>query len=247
MDREITIDQVIGARIDRVIADLAERQHGIVARLQLLALGVGRGAIDHRLACGRLHLVHPGVYAVGHRVLSKAAWWMAAVLASGDGAVLSHRAAGARWGLRQSSGQRIEVTVPRRRYSRPGIQPHVAQLPADEVTVVEGIPVTTPPRTLLDLAAVLPLHALRRSVNEAEVLRLSDPLSLADLLARHPRRSGVADLRRIVEEGHIGATITAASSRIASSSSSTLPGFPARSSTPASEVWRSTSHGARSG
>ena len=213
MAAEITIDQVIGARIDRLIAELAGRQHGMVGRAQLLALGVGRGAIDHRLACGRLHLVHPGVYAVGHRVVSTEGRWMAAVLASGRTAVLSHRSAGARWGLRSNTRPRIEVTVPRRRYARPGIQPHVAQLPADEITVVEGIPVTTPPRTLLDLAAVLAPHTLRRAVDEAEMLRLSDSLSLADLVARHPRRRGVGNLRRTSRRARSAPRSPAASSR----------------------------------
>jgi putative AbiEi antitoxin of type IV toxin-antitoxin system len=84
---------------DALIAQLAERQHGVVARRQLLDLGLGRGAISERLACKRLHRVHRGVYAVGHRVISQRGWWMAAVLASGPDAVLSHRSAAALWGI----------------------------------------------------------------------------------------------------------------------------------------------------
>jgi len=133
---------------------------------------------------------------------------MAAVLASGSGAVLSHRAAGARWELRSDARAAIEVTVPKHRRPRAAIEFHIARLPADEVTVIDGIPVTTPPRTLLDLAAVLSPRALRRAVDQAEVLRLADPLSLPDLLIRYPRRRGVRELRRIVEEGRLGTTIT---------------------------------------
>src|SRR3954470_25056397 len=96
---------------DLAIAILAERQHGVVARAQLLALGVGPRAIDHRVACGRLHVVHRGVYAVGHRRLTIRSWWMAATLAT-DG-VLGHRAAAALWGVRRSEA--VEVTAPRKR------------------------------------------------------------------------------------------------------------------------------------
>ena len=204
---ETYVDRARGGKIDFLVADLAERQHGVVARQQLLALGLSEGAIEHRLACGRLHPVHRGVYAVGHRVLSQEGRWMAAVLASGAGAVLSHRAAAARWDLRQSARPRVEVTVPQYRRPRRGIESRVACLPADEVTVVRAIQVTTPSRTLLDLATVLPPHALRQAVHEAEVLRLGDALSLADLIARHPRRRGVRALRRIVDEGNLGSTV----------------------------------------
>lgn len=133
---------------------------------------------------------------------------MAAVLASGPGAVLSHQSAASLWQFRDTARGRIDLTAPRKLHPRPGLHPHCAVLPPDEVTTAHDIPVTTPPRTLLDLAAVLSRHALARAVNEAEVLRLTDPLSLADLLTRHPRRRGVAALRQILDEGRVGATIT---------------------------------------
>src|SRR5215210_1677909 len=108
------MDAEVRARgVDRAIAALAERQHGVVAREQLVDLGLGRGAIGHRLACGRLHPVHRGVYAAGHRVLSQEGRWMAAVLAAGAGAVLSHRSAAALWRIRLSARRRVEVTVSR--------------------------------------------------------------------------------------------------------------------------------------
>src|SRR5215208_605792 len=88
--------------IDREIARLALRQHGVVARRQLLRAGIGEAALDHRLRRQRLHVIHGGVYAVGHRVLGREGRWIAAVLAAGDGAILSHRSAATAWGLLRS-------------------------------------------------------------------------------------------------------------------------------------------------
>lgn len=193
--------------MDGAIAALAERQHGVVARAQLVDLGLGRRAIGHRLECGRLHAVHRGVYAVGHRVLTREGRWTAAVLAAGAGAVLSHRSAAALWGIRPGAG-RIEVTAPRALRSRAGLRLHHTRLAEDEVTAVRGIPVTTPARTLLDLAAVVGAQQLERAVNEAEVLRLGDAVALAELVRRHGGRRGAGALRRILEAGQVGALIT---------------------------------------
>src|SRR5207249_3470877 len=102
--------------VDRVIGALAERQHGVVARSQLLDAGIGRRAIGHRIEQKRLHIAHRGVYAVGHRRLTRAGRWIAAALAGGPGAVLNHRAAGALWGLRPSEHR--DVTVPSYRKRR---------------------------------------------------------------------------------------------------------------------------------
>src|SRR5690349_17887327 len=88
------------ATVDQILAFLAGRQEGMVARRQLLAAGVSRREIAWRIKVGRLHPVHRGVYAVGHTVVSRSGWWVAAVLAAGPGAVLSHRSAGAAWGVR---------------------------------------------------------------------------------------------------------------------------------------------------
>ncbi len=133
---------------------------------------------------------------------------MAAVLAIGPDAVLSHRSAGALWGMRASARGRVEVTVPRRPRPRPAIQVHAAHLPKDEVTVQRGIPVTTPPRTLLDLAAVLDPRQVERAINEAEIRRLTDPTSLGDLVERHGGRPGIRTIRELLETKDIGATIT---------------------------------------
>jgi very-short-patch-repair endonuclease/predicted transcriptional regulator of viral defense system len=191
---------VDGSMTDRLIAGLAERQHGVVARAQLLELRIGPRAIDHRLAVGRLYALHRGVFAVGHRVIGAEGRWMAAVLAAGDGAALSHRSAGALWMLRPD-GRRIDVTVPRQRRARRGVTLHVASLQEDERTVRRGIPVTTAARTLLDLAAVVPRHALERAVHEAEVQRLGDATPLPELVERHRGRRGVARLRAVLDVG----------------------------------------------
>jgi hypothetical protein len=210
---ETFVEPVMGAErrsstIDAAIARLAERQHGVVARHQILRLGIGRRAIGHRLECGRLHVLHRGVFAVGHRVLTREGGWMAAVLAIGPGAALSHRSAAAMWGLRVAAGARTDVTVARKPRARAGIALHHAVLAPDEVTVVRGITVTTPPRTLLDLAGIVATRHLERVVNDAETLRLTDALSLEDLILRHPRSRGVAALRRILADGRVGATVT---------------------------------------
>jgi very-short-patch-repair endonuclease len=148
--------------------------------------GVARGV------CRRPRL-HRGVYAVGHAALSVRGQWMAAVFASGAGAVLSHRAAAALWEIREATI--AEVTTPRHRDRRAGIVLHRCTLDPDQVTVRHGIPATTVARTLIDLAAVLPRHQLERALNEAHYRRLLDPSSLDALIARHRRRRGLAALR----------------------------------------------------
>ena len=191
---------------DAAIVALAESQQSVVGHEQLVALGVGEGAIRHRLACGRLYAVHRGVYVVGGRSLSREGRWSAARLALGPAAVLSHRSAATLWGLRPS--ELVELTVPGDRRSPAGVVVHRSRLAPDEITVRAGVPVTSVSRTLLDLAAVRPLHELRKAVNEAERLRLGDALSLADVVDRHPGRRGIRKLRLILSEGRIGADVT---------------------------------------
>lgn len=191
-----------------MIAELAERQHGVVSRAQLGGLGLSRRAVEHRVDQGRLHVVQRGVYAVGHRLLPAEGRWMAAVLASGTGAVLSHRSAATLWGIRRTDRAAIEVTAPGCGRGRPGVERHRSLLAIDEVTSHRRIPVTTVPRTLLDLAAVLDASQLKRAVNEADVLRLGDRLTLADLALRYPRRSGTAQVRTLLADRSLGATIT---------------------------------------
>jgi very-short-patch-repair endonuclease len=191
---------------DRAIGALAERQYGLVTRAQLFELGVSADAIDYRIKVGRLRPVHRGVYTVGHRLLTQNGRWLAAVLACGDGAVLSHRAAAGLWGLRNET--RIEVTVPRTRKTRPGIRVHRIDLPPDEITTRHRIPTTTVPRTLLDLSGGVPRDELRSMMRQAETNRLTDTLTLGDLIERYPRRPGIANARAIHEEAQRGMGVT---------------------------------------
>jgi very-short-patch-repair endonuclease len=179
----------------------------VVTRAQLSELGLGSDAIDHRMRLGRLCCIHRGVYAiVGPRLLTKHGRWMAGVLASGPRAVLSHFGAAALWGMR--GGSRVEVTVPRGgRKPRKGIHLHWADLPDDETTTHHGIPTTTVPRTLLDLSAVVQLHELRSAMRQAEQLRLTDPLSPADLIERYPRKPGIPIFKAVVQEAQRGLNV----------------------------------------
>jgi very-short-patch-repair endonuclease len=157
---------------DKIIAAIADRQYGVVGRSQLLAAGVTRDEIDKRVQRGLLRKMHRGVYALGHRALKPEAYWLAAVLACGEGAALSHATAAELWGIRPSASSFVDVVVPTRtgRAKREGIRLHTTKHP--ETTTHRGIPVTTPARTLLDLATMLPKPALERAVEEAEKQRL---------------------------------------------------------------------------
>jgi very-short-patch-repair endonuclease len=186
-----------------MIANLARAQHGVVGRRQLLAAGIGRRAIETRLARGSLHLVYRGVYAVGHSVLGALGHRMAAVLACGPDAVLSHRSAAVHLGIRPYRGV-LEVTRPTEGRDRPSIKVHCSSLPEDEVTVIEGIPVTGLSRTLLDLAALVDRRQVERTMTEAHVRGLTDRVALPALLRRYPNRKGTATLRAILgEEGSL--------------------------------------------
>jgi very-short-patch-repair endonuclease/predicted transcriptional regulator of viral defense system len=197
------IDEERWSSADRAIAELGARQHGVVARAQLRALGLERGAIDLRLRRGRLHAIQRGVYAVDHRRLTIQGHRLAAVLTYGDGALLSHRAAAAHWGLRPSEA--IEVTLPRTARGRPGVLLHRLPLPPDEVTSHDGIPVTTVPRTIFDLAA-LGRRAVERALHEAEHRQLTDPLSLADLAIRYAHRKHAGVIRAVLADRRPGGT-----------------------------------------
>jgi very-short-patch-repair endonuclease len=151
--------------------------------------------------------MYPGVYAVGHRLLSREGHWMAAVLAVGGEGVLSHRSAAALWGIRPYEGL-PELTIARWRPARDGLRVHASPLADDERTVHAGIPVTTVPRTLIDLAAVLDRPRLKLALDRAEGLRLTDTLPLAALLSRHHGRRGMATLRSILDAEGIEAQIT---------------------------------------
>jgi very-short-patch-repair endonuclease len=184
---------------DRWLAALAERQYGVIARWQLVDAGWSEGAIEKRLRSGRLHRLRAGVYLVGHRVVSRHGRWMAAVLDCGADAVLSHWSAAALWGIRPNSRTRVDVTVPHATRSSDPIRRHVSALPPDEVTVEEGIPVATVPRTIFDLAATESADVVENLIREMEFRELRDRLSLWDLVERYPRRRGVARVRLALE------------------------------------------------
>jgi len=164
--------------------ELAARQHGIVTRQQLLAMGFGRRSIEHRLARGRLFRVSLGVYAVGWPALSQKRQWMAAVLAGGEGAALGHRSAAALWEMGEE-GDWIDISVRRRCELRsPGIRfrgrPSLA---IEDIVLRDDIPVTSPAQTLVDLATELDSVALERAVNDADKRDLIDPAALVANLA----------------------------------------------------------------
>lgn len=172
------------------VARLAEAQHGVVSRGQLLGLGLSGDEVRGRLRRGWLHQLHRGVYAVGHRALTQRSWWMAAVLFCGPGAALSHWSAAALWGFRSHRGGPIHVTSPSKTKSQGAIRRHCAHLLPDEVTEHDGIPVTTVPRTNLDLAVKSTPQEVESCLRQCEYLRLYDSLSLWDLVERYPGHRG---------------------------------------------------------
>lgn len=184
---------------DEGLAEIARRQHGIVSREQVENLGLSAVTVERWIRKGRFHRIHPGVYALGHKAITARGRWMAAVLASGPGAVLSHRSATALWGIWGSGAGEIHVTVPRKSRSQRSIRRHFGTLPSDEVTIRDGIPVTSAARTVLDLAADKGEAAAESALREAEYLGIYGPLSIPALLARYPRHRGSAIVERCLE------------------------------------------------
>jgi very-short-patch-repair endonuclease len=206
MSREWTIAASIGAKsstrgeaagLERRIADLAGRQHGVVSLSQLTALGLSAKAARGRVAAGRLHRIHQAVYVVGHPLLTGDGRWMAAVLACGERALLSHRSAAILWGLRESGGVRADVTTARRvGRGREGIRVHwrpaVCSADADRC---RGIQCTSVARTLVDLAGILRADEFEKACDRAEQLRLFDGRAIDELLARARGERGTRRLR----------------------------------------------------
>jgi hypothetical protein len=196
--------------LDKRLAELAATQHGVVELGQLRILGLSAGGVQHRVSAGRLHRVHRGVYAVGHAVLGREGRWMAAVLACGPGAVLSHRSAAALWGVRFTSRSVIDVTLGRpTRRARPGIEIHRTRtLRPRDTTRHHGVPCTTVARTLLDLAALIDRRSLERACEQAEILRLLDLHALIDVLDRAAGRRGATALRSVLATYADGGPLT---------------------------------------
>jgi hypothetical protein len=172
---------------------LAAKQHDTVSRAQLTELGFGAAAITYRLTTGRLHRVHAGVYAVGRPSLTRHGRWMAATLACGIAAALSHRAAAALWQIYPFHGAVIDVSAPgRSRNARPGLRVHrPRRLEPEDVTTVDGIPVTTVARTLIDLAPSLSPQRFERAWDAGVRLGVLDLDEVIDLRARSNGRRGL--------------------------------------------------------
>jgi very-short-patch-repair endonuclease len=165
-----------------------------------VAAGLGRGAIAHRIARGRLHPLYRGVYLLGHSLLLPLAREQAALLACGVAALLSHRSAAFVWRMPVDVPSRVEVTlVGCARRQRAGLRIHrVPTLHPDDIRRHQGLLVTAPARTLLDLAALLPPPRLEQVVGEALALHLVSMTSLHEALARSPRRHGASSLRALL-------------------------------------------------
>jgi very-short-patch-repair endonuclease len=181
---------------DRRLARLAGRQHGVVTHRQLVAVGIRGSAIARRVAQGRLQRIYKGVFAVGHMQRTREARWIAAVMACGIGAVLSHLDAAALWRIYDGIGARTHVTALRRRVVS-GLWVHRARrLHPDDVTVKDGIPVTTVARTLVDLTDVLSSDRVLRALREADFLRLLDLDALDAAVQRAHGRKRLKVLRQ---------------------------------------------------
>jgi hypothetical protein len=182
------------------LPDLAKRQHGVVSIRQLTGpLGYSRSAVDRAVAAGYLHRLHRGVFAVGHTRISPYGECLAAVLASGPNALLSHLSAAWLWDISGSSPAPFAVTTPVRRKPRPPIRLHEARLiTADDRALREGIPVTALPRTLLDLAATIRFDWLEKMVERTEERGLFDLRAVEDLLARTVGHHGHKRLRQAI-------------------------------------------------
>jgi predicted transcriptional regulator of viral defense system len=191
-----------GRTPDNRVADLATEQYRVVHADQMRELGLGRGAIQHRVRTRRLHPIHQGVYAVGTRDLTRDGFLMAAVFACGEGTVLGHQTATVHWGLIQSSSAAIHVTVPRKRKPEvEGVTVHLTrQLTDADWTVERGIPVTSVARTLVDFAGVARPGELIPAIEQAERLRIFDMRAVEEVLARSNGRRGAKALRLALKE-----------------------------------------------
>lgn len=207
--------------VDRLIGELADAQHGVVGRWQLLDRGVRRGEIGHRLATGRLRSIHRGVYAVGHVALTRRSRWMAGVLAVGPdragafeagpaaarescgvgaalrpAGILSHWSAGELRGYVELGSGPVHLSATRRLESRHGLHFHLANISADEIDHPHGIPTTGPFRTVLDLAPDCGPGTVDSALAKIEADEITDNLSFAALLDRYPARRGTRRLRQ---------------------------------------------------
>lgn len=184
-------------RVDAVIAALADEQHGVVSRRQLAAIGVGRRAIEGRLTRRLLVPLHRGVYAFGHRRLTIEGRWLAAVLAAGPGAVLSHRDAAALHGMRKApESKKVSVTTAADARGTAALWVYGRRtLTPEDRAVVRGVPVTSPARTLVDLAPMLTPAQLAATLGETDRRGLLDVEAVERALRRTKSRHGQGHAR----------------------------------------------------
>lgn len=187
-------DRLDGGR-DRTLGCLADRQYGVVSRTQLLAMGLSSDVVDRAVRSGRLRPVFRGVYAVGHTALRREGWWMAGKLAAGDGATLSHRSAAMLWGLLTGPVLPVElIGTGERGRKLTGVVAHRMRLDPTEIVIRDGLRVTTPARTIVDLAPVLARRSLRETVERAQDLHRFRPVEIRAILDRDPGRPGTRPL-----------------------------------------------------
>lgn len=189
-----------GALVEARLAEVATQQHGVVSRRQLYDLGVSRGSITRRVEKRRLLRINRAVYAVGHTRLTAKGRWMAAVLACGKGAVLSHRDAAALHDLRQIGSGAVHVTSPGK-HELTGIRCHEAPTlrPAD-CTVIDAIPVTSLARTYLDLAGILGPDRLIDALEAGQRQNKLDVRAITATINRNPGRRGIKPLQAAIAE-----------------------------------------------
>lgn len=181
------------------IGRIAAAQHNQLTRAQLARAGLSDNGVRHRTRTGRLHRSFRGVYSLGRPHTGTLEHRMAAVLACGEPAALSHAAGAANLGIRESAATLIDVTSPTGAgRGLQGIRAHRSALPPEEVTLVQGIPTTTCSRTLLDLAETLHSEALAKAIDRAEILRIFDLADIERVLARNFGRHGLLPLRALL-------------------------------------------------
>jgi very-short-patch-repair endonuclease len=202
---------------ERAIAELAARQENVITHEQLVRLGLGAGAIAHRLSVGRWQRLHRGIYVIGPSLPTLTARARAAALSYGEGAVISHRTAAELWGLLPPSEEEIHVTVPGRN-ARPhdGVRVHrVRALASVEISEKHDLPLTSPARTIFDLAATAPPRDTELALAEARIHRLATDRQLHQTVQRHPTAKGAATLKTLLEqEEDSGYTRSAAERRL---------------------------------
>jgi very-short-patch-repair endonuclease len=203
-------------RAERAIAELAAKQRGVITRAQLIELGLTRTTIDNWVKHSRLHSLYRGVFLLGHPRPIAGARELAAVLACGRGAALSHLSAAGLWRLLPGREGDVDVTVAGRNPGRkPGIRVHrVRHLDCRDIRKLGRIPITSPPRTILDLAAVVGPRELEQALAEAYARRLARRSELVSLLARCSSRPGTRALRALLDDGTPALTRSQAEDRL---------------------------------